>query len=162
MRSRRDVLAALGSLGTALSTAGCLAPTLSDEQSPSSSPPAEPRETPLPPPWLRADGTASDADLVVRNGMEADASGTVRLEEQRWEFFLRSDDDFWSSGDVITDGSTPTVVVTTDDGRRVEVTWPGEEKNERVLVFVLTDDEIRVERRTRDPDRPGQRTTTEP
>lgn len=98
------------------------------------------------PPWLRAD---SNTDIVVRNATVGKINATVTAVGQTTEISIKADQD-WVSGDIIPNGESTTVTVSTESGRESETDWSAEEDNSNVLIHVFTDDTIRTHIETKE------------
>jgi hypothetical protein len=134
MPSRRSLLAALGgTVGVPL--AGCQALSGNDTAT-STEPPSG-----APAPWVTP---SSEADVVVENATDTELAVSVEagrvLKEGTLEFRAH-----WVLENVIEEGATPSVTVTTGAGSTRTVEWPWETGEDRVAIFRIRPERIEGE-----------------
>lgn len=93
-------------------------------------------------PWGETD---SPADIVVSNARSEPVTATLTAAGDERTLSLAANDDY-VSGDVLANGETATVTLTTSDGLTASVEWiPEDESTNRCCVFNVDPTRIRTD-----------------
>lgn len=93
------------------------------------------------------------ADVVVSDGRKSTVEAVVSIGDRERSLTIPGRDQ-WVSDDVIGNGETTSVSVTTADGGETAIEWESERENEQIARFAILDDEsepIRARLQTKSP-----------